>query len=368
MRLYGKKFARRAIDQRADRKTETRDAVLWQIDEGNNKCTVKIQGSGELVVAHYPRNQKEKPYWLKPGNAVRILHRSGVRGYVEVIGEGRAIPLPVEGPAMPSSPDLPDMILSGMVMTATTPETMAIIISAGTYRIDGKTYVYYGGLTGDSALMDDPAPITMGIGSNYMGTVLHTEDIDPSPAAGYYRYDLFCIGSDGIVDYIKGSSLQSNPVAPSIPTSHLQIGRYILVKGGADKIYTYDIGAKWAYQRPTTLSVVQQYINGFPWSEGTDTPEENITVTVLDQYGQTISTASGGFTLILQKMTGAGKLWSSDTGYADSIVQNACSGSYSFKYQRNQAVSETTPVMLQATMSGYSGVIGFAIVNLLFST
>jgi len=368
VKLYGKKFARRAMDQRADRKTETRDAVLWQIDEGNNKCTVKIQGSNQLVVAHFPRNQKEKPYWLKVGNAVRILHRSGVRGYVEVTGEGRAIPTPVEGPVIPDPGDLPDMILTGMVMTATTPETMAIIITSGTYRIDGKVYVYTGSQTGDAVIMNDPAPMTMGIGTNYMGTVLHSFDIDTAPAAGYFRYDLFCIGTDGVVDYIKGTPATTYPAAPAVPTKHLQIGRYILVKGGADKIYQSDIGAKWSITKPTTLSLVQQYPDGFPWSGSTDTPEENITATVRDQYGNAISTSSGGFTIILQKKTGYGQVWSSDTGYADSQVQNTCSGSYTFKYQRNQAVTETTPVLLQATLSSYTGVIGFAIVELLFET
>lgn len=366
MKLYGKKFARRAIDQRADRKTETRDAVLWQTDDGNNQCTVKIQGSNALVIAHFPRNQKEKPYWLKPGNAVRILHRSGVRGYVEVIGEGRAIPTPVEGPVIPVTPDLPDMILTGMVMSATKPETMAIIISAGTYRIDGKVYVYTGGLTGSAMLMNDPAPMTMGIGTNYMGTILHTEELDPAPAAGMYRYDAFCIGSDGVVDYLKGTAAATYPVKPTIPTKHLLIGKYILVKGGATAIYSYDIGATWAYQSPTTLEVLQQYPSGFPWSGSTDTPEENITVTVKDQYGQTLSTSANGYTLQLQKMIGQGKLWSSDTGYHDSLVQNTCSASYTFKYQRNQAATETTPVVLMATLVGKTGVFGAASIDLLF--
>lgn len=366
MKLYGKKFARQYVDHRTERKTETRDAVLWQIDEGNNRCTVKIQGSNELVVAHYPRNWKSQPYWLKVGNAVRILHRSGVRGYVEVTGEGRAIPIPVEGPVIPNEPTLPDMILSGMVMTATTPETMAIIISSGTYRIGGKVYTYTGGTTGEAMVMNDPAPMTMNIGTHYMGTVLKSFDIDDAPSAGYYRYDLFCIGADGVVDYIKGTAVKNNPVAPTVPSNHLQISRYILVKGGVDKIYTQDIGAKWAMQVPTTISVTQQYPNGFPWSGSNDTPEETITATVLDQYGQPLTTSAGGFTIILQKKSGFGQLWSSNTGYADSQVQNICSESYAFKYQRNQAVNETTPVLLQATLSAYTGVIGFAIVNLLF--
>lgn len=367
MKLYGKKYAQKYVDSRAARGTETRDAVLWTVDDGNYRCTVKIQGSPELILAHYPRNWKSQPYWLKPGNAVRILHRSGVRGYVEVIGEGRAIPIPVEGAVMPPAPSLPDMILSGLKMTATTPESMGVIISAGTFRIAGVVYTYTGGLTGDASLMDDPAPMTLGVGSNYMGTVLHTETLDAAPGAGYYRYDAFVIGANAEVDYIKGSSASTNPVAPAIPTSHLKIGDNILIRGGATAIYTYDIGAKWAYQRPTLLSVTPQYPNGFPYSQSDSTPEETITVSVKDQYGATLATSANGYTIILQKLYGIGQLWSSQTGYHDSLVRGTCSASYVFKYQRNQALDADTPTVgLMATLESDSGVVGMAIITLLY--
>ena len=97
MRLYGKRFVKNYVDSRVVRKTEMRDAVLWDIDWSNYVARVKIQGSNQLITAHFPRNWKKQPYWCKEGNAVRIIHRSGVRGYVEIAGEGRAIPSPVQG-------------------------------------------------------------------------------------------------------------------------------------------------------------------------------------------------------------------------------------------------------------------------------
>src|SRR5512137_812697 len=116
MRLYGKRYAKKFIDRRVRLKTETRDAIVWDIDYLNYVAKVKIQGSNEYVMAHFPRNWKETPYWLKKGNAVAIRHREGVKGYIEVIGEGRAIPTAVSGSSMPEPDTLPDMIISGLTV------------------------------------------------------------------------------------------------------------------------------------------------------------------------------------------------------------------------------------------------------------
>jgi len=365
MRLYGKKILRKFADKRANRRTETRDAVLWYVDRDNNTCRVKIQGSSEYVIAHFPRNWKKTPYWLKVGNAVRILHRSGVRGYVEVIGEGRAIPLPVEGSALPDPPTLPDMILSGLELLPTAPESWAVLITSGVYRIGGELYYFTAEIIGGAIIMNDPAPMTMGASIVMLGRTQYVAELDPAPAAGYFRYDAFCIGVEGEIVYLKGTASKTNPVKPTIPSGHLQIGNYIFVQGADTEVESTDIGAEWAPQLPTSIDV--SYSEEFEWDGGDNTPEMNISCTVKDQYGFTLTTSSGGFTLVLEKIAGIGQLWSVQSGYDSDEVQNTTSASYTFKYQRDQAGEESSPVILEATLVGHSGCKGFAGIILLDS-
>ena len=76
------------------RRSESRDAVVWDFDDANKIVRCKIQGSNEYILCHYPRNWQTLPSWCRRGNAVRIAHKGGIRGYMEVIGHGRAIPTP----------------------------------------------------------------------------------------------------------------------------------------------------------------------------------------------------------------------------------------------------------------------------------
>lgn len=117
MRLYGKKFAKRSMDKRTRLKVESRDAVLWSVDWDNRICNVKIQGSNELVAAHFPQNLTALDIFMKPGNAVRIAHRGGNRGYIEVVGHGMAIPTPVTGDSHPATSDLADGVVSGLTIS-----------------------------------------------------------------------------------------------------------------------------------------------------------------------------------------------------------------------------------------------------------
>ena len=117
MRTYGKRSLRGAADKAAGQKVESRDAVLWDILLSERVCRCKVQGSSELVVARFPQNWASVPEWAKPGQAVRIAHRGGVRGYVEVAGFGRAIPTPVSGSATPVPAVPVDAILAGEVQS-----------------------------------------------------------------------------------------------------------------------------------------------------------------------------------------------------------------------------------------------------------
>ena len=101
MRTYGKRLLRGAADKAVKQASESRDAVLWDILLNERVCRCKIQGSSEFVIARFPQNWASVPEWAKPGQAVRIAHRGGVRGYIEVVGFGRAIPTPVSGSASP---------------------------------------------------------------------------------------------------------------------------------------------------------------------------------------------------------------------------------------------------------------------------
>jgi len=221
MRLYNGKAIKSMVERQVSAQSETRDAVLWDIDTINQLCRVKIQGSANLITAHFPRNWKNTPYWLKRGNAVSIRHRSGTRGYIEVVGEGRAVPSPVSGggSVLPDPQSLPDMILTGCQLFETSPPSMNLIATSGAYRISGIVYTFNpSNLTGVGIVMDVPAPMVMGSGSVMsMGTGLYTVALDPAPSAGLFRYDMCCVGIDGVLDYVPGTPAATSPVFPAVP-------------------------------------------------------------------------------------------------------------------------------------------------------
>jgi hypothetical protein len=113
MRLYNRRFVTRSVERQTQAVQETRDAILWSVDTANKLCSVRVQGSNEYVIAHYPENWEQIPVWLKPGNAVKIMHTGGVRGWVEVVGHGQVVPTPVTGASAPTSTSGVDSILTG---------------------------------------------------------------------------------------------------------------------------------------------------------------------------------------------------------------------------------------------------------------
>jgi hypothetical protein len=374
MRLYGRRFAGRYIDKRVEGRAETRDAVLWDLDEANYQARVKIQGSNELVIAHYPRNWKRRPYWLKPNNAVRILHRSGVRGYVEIIGEGRAIPTPVSGDALPPpSSTLPDEILYGLEVTPAEPPSMGVLVSAGAFRMDGVIY-YVFPESMDEIIMNDPPPMIMG-SMTVMGGGIITVALNAAPAAGYYRYDLLVVGKDSVIDYIPGTPSKTSPVKPVVPADHLQIGDYIIVGWNDTVITGINIGAVFSIPVPTRLTVsVSSKTAGlidadgnFAWCDEITcgdypNPECYVTVAVVDQYGVTLSNP-GLWRLSLELDQGTGQVWSSETGYADTVYADSAS-SYHFVYQRDQSGAEVS-VVLKATLYRSTNIEAWAMIVLL---
>jgi len=360
MRLYeGKRFERQ-LGRRFRRHAETRDGIVWEIDENSKIVQCKIQGSDEYILCHYPRNWQTLPSWCKRGNAVRITHKGGMRSYFEVTGNGRSIPSPVEGPTLPNPEILYNGILTGgLVETAEAPlSCRALSVGATTYRINGVTYTLDmdGGLSvmddGNLGLMDS-ASWLMDTGGNLYPL------IDAAPVAPLSRYDLLVVGTDGLIDIIKGVA-STSPVMPNVPADHIKLASVLVLGDEAciedkyiDSLYedrkltqiTYEISQHGAY-------VINEN-DEFEWlPDSHDYPECHLTVTLRDQYGWPLL---GDYTLTLTKWIGTGEIYSSQSGWdADSVSQWIfASSSYEFSYKRDQSESpEITPI-LAVTVEGF---------------
>jgi site-specific recombinase XerC len=114
MILYGGRVLNSAAAKTRDQVAETRDAILYDIP-GNGICRVQIQGSTELITARFPQNAESAPAWLKPGNAVRITNRGGLRGYIEITGHGQLLTTGVSAPTIPTPADA---VLTGCAVVA----------------------------------------------------------------------------------------------------------------------------------------------------------------------------------------------------------------------------------------------------------
>ena len=275
MRTYGKRMIRGAADKVTKQATESRDAVLWDVLLTERVCRCKIQGSSELVIARFPQNWAAVPEWAKPGQAVRISHRSGIRGYIEVVGFGRAIPTPVSGSASPTPKTPNDVILAGCLLKAI-PQTprMSVYVTTGWARIDGEE-------------MAVPA-ITMGAGSAFrmdmgiaMGEAAGVFNIS-APNAGQFRNDLFSLSPSLVVTCTAGAAFTTTESKPALPGGHLAIG-YLLVRGGQTVISAADIGQVWSMPVPASIEATA-VDNGTDWS---------IVASVKDQYGYAIITPLG---------------------------------------------------------------------------
>lgn len=335
MRAGRRKFLKRAMDDAASRRVESRDGIIWSIDAGG-RCRVKIQGTNELVTAHFPRNQAARPPWLRVGNAVRISHRGGVRGYIEVSGQGRAIPQPIAGSAMPPPGTTKDGIISGMVVAATDPPSNSVTISSGSYRIDGTVYNYSGQHSGYQVMQADsdmvmgvPTVATMGV---------PTFELPPGPSAGYFRYDIVVIGADRVTDYIVGTQARSNPPMPAVPSHHLLLA-FILRIGGETVIINDRIGIAWSV--PMITSVAAEVAGSIPWN----TPTRSIGITTLDQYGRPISAPATGWNAKVSIVMGTGQICSAFSGCSTSSAVQPMVGtsSYTFTYRRDQSMVEIPP-------------------------
>ena len=356
MKLYNRALMRRRMDSERRQITPDRDAVVWNIDTSSFYCLVKIQGSNKTIKAHYPRNWKTRPTWLKEGNAVRIRHRSGVQGFIEVIGHGRAIPSPVEGDSLPIPPTLTDTIISGMDVIEYEGGGMNIRITDGTYQIDGTIYSFTMPITG-YIVMDDPAPMTMGEGLEMgWGDTVTPISIAAAPAVGSGRYDLISIDETGTVTVITGTvtSLTTEPPKPSLPSGHVLIG-YLFIYGGMTSIPADWIGVSWWPPAPGEVATASAWKTGndtfeFPWNGGDDTPSGSIAFTIKDQYGNNINISR---VATITMLMGTGYV-SNDNSTWGSSASKMCTTGVTFYYQRNQIAGPEISPILQISFVDHS--------------
>lgn len=348
MKLYGKKIIKNSMDRVASSKQETRDGILWDVVSASKICRVKIQGSNTLITAYYPENWEQTPTWLKPGNAVKIMHTGGVRGRIEVIGHGQLIPTPVSGSQFPTVATAEGLITSGCGLLAAATPRMAVLVKTGTYRINGVTY----GLS----------YITMADGTNYlmsdggaMGEIAAVIPINAAPSTGNYRYDMISIGINAVVDYTAGTPATSDPVKPTPAADHLLIG-YIFVPYGTTEITNgLNVGREYSPAVPSylTMTIADEDL---AWAELSTT----VTVAVLDQYGGVMNGTGVGYgiTLTIQAGNGTVRSATGEESTTSVIGYTGTGNSHVFTYIRGGVDPGDISPTLYATLSGAAGVMG----------
>lgn len=317
---------------------ETREAILWDVLPLQNVCRVKIQGSNELIVAHYPQNWDKEPFWLKKGTSLCIRHIGGDRGWIEVAGLGRAIPTPISGDMFPTlEVGIDGVITNCYVTSCPNNNRMAVLIHVGTYRISGVTYAL--------------TPITMADGANYMlgdggtiGDIAGIKLISVAPAAGLFRYDLISVGVDGVIDYTAGTPA-AIPTKPTVGSSHIELG-YILVPGATTAITDMMVGHEWTTPAPysMTMTIADK---DMLWADPAST---TVTLQILDQYGNPYV---NNLYFTLEIISGNGTLYSLNSGSSTTKVEQGVYGSsYAFTYTRDKIDPGDSSPMIKGSVIG----------------
>ena len=353
MRLYGKRFLKNTLRSAAFARNDLRDAIVWEINSANRYARVKIQGTNELIVAYYPDAWGYTPDWLSEGRAVKIAHTCGTVGRIEIVGKGYYIPSPVSGEMLPPVATGADCVLSGCELRAVpNGARMAVQVLTGSYRISETEYVLgtVSMLYGDAYKMGD---------GGAMETVAGVVSINAAPSAGSFRYDLVCVGADGVIDYVPGTAA-ATPAKPALPGSHVQIGRYILVSGGVTEITGADIGREYQAPAPGNVTITPADAD-LAWEELSTT----ITVQVLDQYGNPIGQGGNGWYITLEVAAGNGTISSVEEGSSTSKIgmhAGANQSQATFTYTRDQLATDESPVFeavleINYALYGYGKII-----------
>lgn len=356
MRLYGKNFNRKVIDRRVRASVEERDAIVWDIDESNHLAYVRIQGSNVNIKCHYHQVMLDRPVYLKKGSAVRIRHKRGIRGYTEVIGTGRAIPTPISGESELPVRSVVDEILSGMIISDSSPPSMNVQITTGSYRLNGAVYTY-AGLDFEYYTMQDPPQLVMGINEVTMGSSWPIITVPNAPSTGYGRYDIFVVGTDSVVDVVEGvqSPLSQEPTMPSAPSNHVLIN-HVFIYGGQTVVTQDMIGKMWTAPRATEIEeAISGNLDEWGYVLFQDNAQIQVTLTATDQYGQAYNGDYLPIDLTMHNESGA--IRGTITTTWGSTAQSYFGSSMVFYYRREATVGtgDDSPVIsIQASDGSFS--------------
>lgn len=347
MRLYGGRLINSSVRRAVTERAELRDAVVYDVDTTNRYCRVKIQGSNTYIKAYYNENWGGAPEWVKPGNAVRITHPGGNKGRIEVVGHGILLPTAIPGGSVTPAPTTPgDTILTGCVLSCANPASMSASVSTGTYRIDGVTYTV-------GALYLGNADIFFGRADIFFGGSGASVTLDAASAT-YFRYDAIVVGTDGVIDVVKGSNASGEPTMPTTPADHVRIG-WVLLYPGLTEITQGDINR--TYSEPVVSAMpITVADDTLEWGIGQPTPDEvstTITVSMRDQYGRVITYS--GYELTITFNRGNGTLSYGGNSSTTSLTFTF-SGTAVITYTRDADAGESSPLFLiDESYSGQSG-------------
>lgn len=348
MRLNSKRIIDKPVKRSIELSSETKDGILWDHLSSQRLCRVKVQASDELIIAYYPEGWVNTPYWLKKGAPIRIMHRGGIRGRIEVVGIGQTVPVAISEGNTPD-PDTPDdTVLTGCeIMQIPNSPQMSVMVKTGTYQIDGDEYTL-----GPIKMGSSSSTYDYGMGEA-LGEVAGVIDIDAAPSAGYFRYDLIVIGADGTLDYVKGNAFapDDGEDMPDVPTDHILLGK-ILLHSGMTTILDRDIDRDYSTPGVSTLDITISD-DDLAWTELTST----ITVAILDQYGNAIYTSEYGWYITIEFVTGNGTLTSDEEGDSETKVGGHTSSTdneYEFTYTRDQESGDESPTFLITLESNYT--------------
>jgi hypothetical protein len=201
----------------------------------------------------------------------------------------------------PTPPALEDVILTGMNLSATIPTaTMSVVVSAGTYRIDGVAYSLVG------IPMGNAMPMGSNIGMGGFGALL---TIDAPTAGSYYRYDLIVAGTDGVAHVVKGANATSNPAMPATPADHVSLG-WVLVYPNMTAVTLSDLNRPYTTPAPQAIAISADItiLHGHSIANPHFDDEAVLTVSVLDQYRNLSPKASPGHAILFWFLSGNGDL------------------------------------------------------------
>jgi hypothetical protein len=336
-----------------DLRTESRDAVIYDIDLDHKLARVLIQSSDKKILARWPQNWEQTPNYLKPGNTVRMTFPAGNHGLPQITGMGFHTPTAVSGSSVPvPAPGQGDGVLSGGLVSATTPTaSMYVVVGTAIYRIDGMLYT----LSGASIPLGNGMPLGSGAPLGGASAVLL---IAPASAT-QFRYDIVVTGTDSIPHVVQGTPADANPVMPETPVDHVKL-QHILVHPGMTAVESNDIGAYYTTPTASTIGIalgadrLHGYLAGEPHIERTT----GITVSVRDQYGNLATKASPGFAVTFEFFKGNGAITIAGTAIAfdeSSGVQTlyTTTGQLPMTYTRRGTYSEQTPP--DPPEDGYNG-------------